>query len=210
MIFRGHYSEETTLALAGIVQSVLLVDELAKTGHAQENQIEACFRALLCQKPVTFLEVFGAISLFEKGLRSIPQFFSLRNSPNQLSMRYMVQIVHLQKVFLSRSDMVQAVASEIGNVSGALEQTEGAIGDVYYSDISRLYQNTISTLNFRIQVHGSHTHLNQASVANRIRTMLFSAIRFSLLWHQVGGRRLDFVFAKKAIIAQSRNLLESQ
>jgi high frequency lysogenization protein len=197
------------MALAGIAQSVLLVDQLARTGDSNPEDIEPCIDALLCQNPETVQEVFGSFERFGTGLRSLPEIFGLRNNSRQLPMRYLVQSLHLQRVFLARDDMVGVVAAGLDDISRRRDSAPDKDMTALCADIGDLYQRTLSTLSFRIQVHGQHQYLQLPDVANRIRCMLFSAIRFSLLWHQLGGKRRDFLFAKKVIGEQARTLLKS-
>jgi high frequency lysogenization protein len=52
----------------------------------------------------------------------------------------------------------------------------------------------------RIQVKGNAIYLQQPNVAERIRCLLFSAIRSAVLWRQLGGRKYHLLFYRKALI----------
>ena len=206
MIF-APYTEERTLALAGIAQSVLLVDQLAREGSAQQNAVDACIQALFCQNPATALEVFGDPGYFKPGLQSLPGIFRMGGNP--MPMRYLVQSIHLQKMFIRRGDMVEVVATSISNIAGRHASSLDEDREFMFREIGELYQRTLSTLSFRIQVHGHHQYLQNPGVAHQIRAMLLSAVRFSLLWHQLQGKRMDFLFAKRTIGEQAQRILKS-
>lgn len=65
--------------------------------------------------------------------------------------------------------------------------------------LANLYQDTISTLSFRIQVQGKIENLKNEQIANRIRALLLAGIRSAVLWYQLGGRRWRLVVHRKRI-----------
>jgi high frequency lysogenization protein len=69
-----------------------------------------------------------------------------------------------------------------------------------------MYQDTLSKLSFRIQVHGDSRFLQQPQVANQVRAILMSGIRAAMLWRQLGGKRWHLIFKRKALL----NALESR
>ena len=74
------------------------------------------------------------------------------------------------------------------------------------ASISGMYQDTLSKLSFRIQVHGDSRFLQQPQVANQVRAILMSGIRAAMLWRQLGGKRWHLIFKRKALL----NALESR
>ena len=74
------------------------------------------------------------------------------------------------------------------------------VHDNVLANIASLYQQTLSTLRQRIQVKGNAMYLQQPGVAERIRCMLFAAVRSAHLWRQLGGKRYHLVLYRKALI----------
>jgi len=62
-------------------------------------------------------------------------------------------------------------------------------------------------MNPRILIAGNPVYLEQAENASRVRTLLLSAIRSGVLWHQLGGSRWQLLFQRKKIILTAKKLL---
>jgi high frequency lysogenization protein len=72
-----------------------------------------------------------------------------------------------------------------------------------------LYQTTVSTFSFRIQVGGDPRHLQNTENAARIRALLLAGIRSALLWRQVGGKRWHMLFFRSRLKPSLRRILKS-
>jgi high frequency lysogenization protein len=55
-------------------------------------------------------------------------------------------------------------------------------------------------MRLRIQVGGSGVYLQQPAIAQRIRCMLFVAIRSAFLWQQLGGTRIHLMLQRKTLV----------
>jgi len=77
-----------------------------------------------------------------------------------------------------------------------------------YASLGGLYSETVSLLNPRIMISGEPEYLNNPENANRIRTLLLSAIRCAVLWQQLGGSRWQLLFKRKQIFRTVKKLLE--
>ena len=103
--------------------------------------------------------------------------------------------------FLKRSDLVALLSEELPQIG---QQT--SLDDQLLA-IGSLYERSVSTLPFRIQIQGSQGYLRQAPTAQKIRGILFCGIRFALLWRQQGGSKFDFVIRKANIRQTARQYL---
>ena len=65
-----------------------------------------------------------------------------------------------------------------------------------------LYQDTLSTLRQRIQVHGDMRNLQQPSNASKIRALLLAGIRSARLWRQLGGHRWQLVISRRKLLKE--------
>nr|MBA3573317.1 DUF489 family protein [Pyrinomonadaceae bacterium] len=83
---------------------------------------------------------------------------------------------------------------------------EGFTDDSTLAAIASSYQETLSTLKFRIQVRGDARFLRDPEVANKVRAALLAGVRAALLWHQVGGRRWQLPFYRKRIVEALQTL----
>jgi high frequency lysogenization protein len=67
------------------------------------------------------------------------------------------------------------------------------------ANIADLYEETVSTLVLRIQVRGEIRFLQNDINVNKVRALLLSGIRSSVLWHQLGGRRWHLLFLRRRL-----------
>jgi len=68
-----------------------------------------------------------------------------------------------------------------------------------FRQLAGLYQDTISTLSYRIQVQGKVEYLKDDDVANKIRALLLAGIRSAVLWYQLGGRRWRLLIYRRRV-----------
>jgi high frequency lysogenization protein len=72
--------------------------------------------------------------------------------------------------------------------------------------ISGIYQDTISTFQFRIKVSGSMTQLQNPANADLIRALLLAGIRSAFLWRQLGGRRWKLLLQRRKLLQLAQSL----
>ncbi|MDF9756244.1 CII-binding regulator of phage lambda lysogenization HflD [Pseudomonas hunanensis] len=72
-----------------------------------------------------------------------------------------------------------------------------------------MYQDTLSTLRQRIQVHGDMRFLQQASNASKIRALLLAGIRAARLWRQLGGHRWQLVFSRRKLLNELYGMMRT-
>jgi high frequency lysogenization protein len=56
-------------------------------------------------------------------------------------------------------------------------------------------------------VNGEQDYLSRPEIANKIRALLLAGIRSAILWKQCGGTRWKFLFFRKKIQNELKNLL---
>lgn len=190
-------TRDQAIALAGVFQACQLVDNLARTGSIPINQLSVAINSLLEQNPASTEAVFSygehsAASNLEIGINTIQQLFRDKYKNRRPdTLRYIIGVMHLQRKVSKNPAMLEQIGKGIERAKAQAEHFSISHDNVI-ANIADVYQNTISTQRFRIQVSGQAGHLQQTSVANRVRCLLFAAIRSAILWHQLGGRRWHF------------------
>lgn len=76
--------------------------------------------------------------------------------------------------------------------------------------IADLYQETLSSFSFRIQVTGEPRHLQNNDNANKIRALLMAGVRAAILWRQVGGRRWQLLFFRARVGKSVQSILRGE
>ena len=191
-------TRDQAIALAGVFQACQLVDNLARTGTIPLEQLSIEVNSLLEQNPASTEAIFSygkhnAASNLTIGIETIQQLFRDKTKNRRPdTLRYVIGVMHLQRKVGKDTAMLEQVGKGIERAKAQAEHFTLSHDNVI-ANIADVYQNTISTQRYRIQVSGQAGHLQQTSVANRVRCLLFAAIRAAILWQQLGGRRWHFL-----------------
>ncbi len=190
-----------TLTLSAVVQSAQLVRALAHTGSAPLPAMKALIDPLFALNAPSFNTIFPDLRLARPGLEWLTVRARQRRSvKNDEVLRYTRNLLLLRTKLMADTDMQSRLGRRLQSMSPlsapysdpqrqpstepvGLHETERS-----FEALATLYQDTISTLPFRIQVQGKVEHLQDERIANRIRALLLAGIRFAVLWHQIGGR----------------------
>ncbi len=202
----GH--EYRHIALAAVTQCAHLVHELASNGEIDRHQLSACVEPLLVLDAQHTRDIYPRINDFQPGLRILEQCFDSEGlRKNQEVIRYLVGMLVLQKRLQKLPQMQQTIRQRLQQLRHSRQlDTDTALSTDEFKRLSQLYQDTLSTLNFRIHVAGNPQHLREQHNANRIRALLLAGIRSAMLWHHLGGRRWQLFFAKKRIRREVNDL----
>lgn len=204
-------TRDQTLALGGIFQACLLVDDLARHGTIPGDRLEGCLSSLLNQNP----ESTEAVYRQDDSLQNLIPSFELiqellaskgqQNTPNKAQnanvLRYVVSVLHLAKKLRQNPSLLDKVGEGLQKANQQADIFEVNHENVI-ANLAQLYQDTVGSLKHRIQVNGYANHLQQPAVASRIRCLLFSAIRSAVLWEQLGGRRYQLFFQRRKVLDQ--------
>lgn len=201
-------TDDQVLALAAIFQACHLVDCLANSGEASSRDTEQCMKALLNQSPGSLEDLYGGRQNLETGIEAIRALLGEQNRGNinsassmfsSTTVTYVISVLSIERLLQKQPAMLEAVGSGIEN---AVRQAEhfSVVHDNVVANLASLYQETISRLRQRIQIKGNGVFLQQPKVAERIRCLLFSAIRSAVLWRQLGGKKHHLLFYRQAIL----------
>jgi high frequency lysogenization protein len=200
-------THDQAMALAAVFQACHLVDQLANTGEASTEKMKVCISALLNQDPESIVDLYGSENNLETGADAMTL---LLNEPkgselfSSIILVYGLSILSIERQLNSRPVLLKNIAEGIDNASRQAEHFS-VIHDNVFANIASLYQTTISTLRNRIQVKGNPIYLQQPGVAERIRCLLFAAVRSAFLWRQLGGKRYHLVLYRKALTQALKN-----
>jgi len=195
-----------TIALAGVAQAAALVQQLATTGTADTEAMEASIGSVLKIDSDSVIDVYGGLSGLTLGLTQLnKQMLSYKHvNPDQA--RYAATLVFLENQLSNRKDLLKTIQT---GVYKAQAQTEhfGLLHDNVLANLADVYANTISTLQPKIMVNGVPGHLSRRETADKIRACLLAGMRSVILWRQCGGRRWKLLFNRKTIQKELENLL---
>ena len=107
-------------------------------------------------------------------------------------------MLQLEKRFAKRNDLLSIVHTRLKHAAYGADNFYNDIKTVS-SNVAAIYQDTLSTLPYRIKVTGSAQHLNNPYVADLVRALLLCGVRAAFLWRQLGGSRLKLMLRRGEI-----------
>lgn len=196
----------TTIALAGMMQAIGLIKELAQTGKTDEAAFQTCIYSIFQTDPVDIPSVYQNLSHLRLGLETLIQVLGPERKKNHFILRHLFSLIHLQK----KINQTPAVATHLKQrISQAKKQAD------YFSlthptvilSLADIYLNLINTFHLRIMIWGHPRLLNTPDVMEKIRALLLAGTRSAVLWKQTGGSRLQFIFFRNKLKAIAETLL---
>jgi high frequency lysogenization protein len=225
--------DQQTIALAGIFQAASLVDQIAKRGIIPQNSFEASINSIFVTSPDATEDVFGGARdlpfNLQTGLKVARDLSDKGIAINKDVTRYAMGLLHLESRLRKHPQMLEQVGKRLEQIGQqamffssqdnvgedsahpndapliALRYARGPV----VANIAALYQETLSTFSFRIQVTGEPRHLQNKDNAEKIRALLLAGIRSAILWHQVGGRRWHLLFFRSRVGTSAKRILQS-
>jgi len=195
--------QEQLIALGGVFQAAVLVDRIAKTGTAAEADVGCMLGSLLIVDPQDTLQVFGGNDLFLRdGYGALAS--ALERDPGSLQrepLRYALSMLGLERQLAKRGEMLELIGKRLPQIQNQVEHF-GLTHENVIAASGALYQDTLSTLRQRIQVHGDTRHLQQPNNASKIRALLLAGIRSARLWRQLGGHRWQLVISRRKLLRE--------
>jgi high frequency lysogenization protein len=196
-----------TIALAGIAQVAVLVQQLATTGTCDQQAMEASIGSILKIDSDSVGDIYSGLAGLKLGLEQLDGQITGEKAPNPEQARYAAAIVFLERRLSDRKDMLNTIQSGIVKAQAQSEEFGLLHGNVL-ANLGSLYQSTISTLQPRVMVNGDQTYLARPDIASKVRALLLAGVRSALLWRQCGGSRWKFIFYRKKIQTELQYLLK--
>lgn len=196
-----------TIALAGIAQAAALVQQLAMTGKADSEAMEASIASILKIDSDTVSDVYGGMNGLKLGLEQLHQQMTGYKIANPEQARYSASLVFLEQQLSGRKDLLKTIQTGIVKAQAQSEHF-GLMHENVLANLADCYHSTVSTLQPRVMVNGEQEYLSRPDVVNKIRALLLAGIRSAILWKQCGGTRWKFLFYRKKIQNELQNLLK--
>lgn len=200
---------DITLALAGICQAARLVQELAHQGHCDSDALRVSLNSIIDQNPESTLAVFGGNEAnLKPGLETL---LAVLNATSRQGLsaeltRYTLSLMVLERKLAANGTAMNTLGEHITGLQRQLDHFD-LESDRLLSAMAGIYVDVISPLGPRIQVTGSPAVLQSPQVQAKVRAALLAGIRAAVLWHHVGGSRLQLMFSRKRLTSQAKSLL---
>jgi len=198
---------DQTIALAGLAQSIRIVQNIAWKGSTSDTDFKALVASLLR------IDAGSAISFeVSTGLRILKQQLdttSRNKDPEFVSIA--INVITLQRQLESNLSVMDQLSSKIAKLSSdytvANFYQDNQLFEQLLNECSTAYEQTVSTLSNRIQIKGEPKYLKAKDNQIKVRAALLCGVRSTFLWRQSGGSRWHFLFKKKHLLEAAKYLL---
>lgn len=196
------------LALAGILQSAYLVDQVAQTGSAAAESVNPSINSLFNFDPESPEAIYGGVHGVKLGLQIFNDILGgTRTQSYRAAIRYALGILHLQKKLSTKPELLDVISSRLQHTAIKVDHFSNDSASIAAS-VAGIYQDTLSNFKYRIQVSGSMQQLQNPKNAEMIRALLLAGVRSSVLWRQMGGKRWQLMLSRQRLLACCRDLLQ--
>jgi high frequency lysogenization protein len=196
---------DRAIALAGLMQSIRLVHQMANTGQAETRPLETCIASLFRFDAEDTEAVYGDRRQLESGVRLLLDQLVGRGRDNSHT-RMAVSVLGLERRFLRSREAVEAVHVSLQALAPDCQRLGAAHPDLL-ARLGDLYAERISPLGQRVLVQGNPVYLAQPPVVAEVRATLLAALRAAVLWRQLGGSYWDFLLARGRLAREAKALL---
>lgn len=197
------------IALAGLFQSVRLVQQTAHGQYRDATATAACLGSIFNTDPESAGSVYGDSGKLQLGLETLLSQMGSDNRQRDMELTaYAITLLHLERKLARKPDMLRMLGEGIRRITPQTEYFD-QLHPVVVAALAELYTKTISTLQPRIMVKGEQSILTGTESRNMIRALLLGGIRAAVLWRQCGGTRLQLLFRRKLLLQACRELLQA-
>ncbi|WP_028864451.1 high frequency lysogenization protein HflD [Psychromonas aquimarina] len=204
-----HNLQSRSLAFAAICQAAYLVDKIANKGLCPDAAaFNASLHSIMRTSGDSPLDIFGGYESLQVGFKSmIEQLDNAGNNRNMQVTKYVIGMIALEKKLSRSSGALNMLGERINQVQRQLAHFD-INDDSVLSNLDSIYKDIISNLGPKIQVNGNPASLQQVQTQHKIRALLLAGVRAAVLWRQIGGKRRQLVFSRRAMIHQTKQNLQ--
>lgn len=196
-----------TIALAGIAQVAVLVQQVATTGTCDEDALTASIGSVLKLNSDSVADIYGGIAGLKLGFEQLNGQITGAKPPNPEQARYAASIVYLERKLSGRPDYLATIRTGVIKAQNQADQF-GLLHENVLANLGELYHSTVSNIQPKIMVNGEQRYLTRPDIANKIRALLLAGIRSALLWRQCGGSRWKFILYRRKIQDELLRLIQ--
>ena len=199
--------KDRVLALAGLLQSIRLVQQMANNGEAESRALAAVVDSLFRFDAGSTEEVYGGAGALAPGLRRVVA--QLDGSDRDATQtRMAMNVLHLERRFAASPEAAQKLRRRLEETQRDRQPWEPTHPAVL-ARLGELYAELVSPLGPRVMVQGNPVYLSQPGVVAEVRAALLAALRSAVLWRQLGGSYWDLLLSRRRMVETAMELLQS-
>lgn len=195
------------IALAGLCQALKLVQQVARSTEQDKAALQVMLNSVAVIDAEQPLSIYGDnASNLATGLKLIVDQLGDKPQKDVELTRYIVGVLALERRLHKNAGNLKQLGDKLQHLQRQLQHF-AVTDDNMLASLADIYSTCISSLGGRIQIYGQPELLKQQSVQHKVRALLLAAIRSAVLWRQAGGSRLNFIFKRRKLVAQAKQML---
>ncbi len=202
------YSLSTQIiALAALCQALKLVQQVARSSELDKDALSLILQSVAVIDAERPLQIYGddAANL-QDGFKLIVDQLGDKPQKDVELTRYIVGVLALERRLAKTPANLARLGDKLQHLQRQLQHFS-VLDDNMLANLADIYSDCISSLGGRIQIYGQPELLKQPAVQHKVRALLLSAVRAAVLWRQAGGSRLNFIFKRRKLVEQARQML---
>ena len=189
-----------TIALAGLYQSLALVQQIAWHGETTHSCLVPTIKSILKINVDDFIDAYESIENLLLGLATLRDTLEKRHDPRVIERtRYAINLMYLDNKLQTNPQTMSSLGAQIERINMQYPSIEESINDVT-EDLGSIYRESISPLGPKIIVEGNPIYLKVEQHASMIRTLLLAGLRAITLWRHAQGKRWALLFGRQSIL----------
>jgi len=202
-------SVEQTVALAGLYQSLALVQNIAWEGDIHHSSMVPTIESILNLDPDKYIDVYGSIDNLQLGVQTLKSALQNKNEKHAVERtRYAINLMYLASRFAVNQEAVTSLGNQIERLKNTYDSIEESFDEITL-DLGGLYREHISPLGPKVIIQGDPVYLKTGQNASKIRALLLAGIRSIVLWKQANGKRWTLLLGRKSLMDNINNLERS-
>lgn len=202
--------QEIAVAYVATCQAATLVQQFAHQGAAKNREdMATLMKSLLIIQPESTLSIYGDnLAHLKMGIETaLAQLGSGQGKLDTEIGRYWIGLLSLSQKLNKSSEAKATLVQRLQQIERQLPLYENDImADQMIANLAAIYSDVISPLGTKIHVLGMQDYLVRPDIQQKIRATLLAGIRAGILWQQVGGTRWQFLFSRKKLLNQVKDL----
>lgn len=202
------YSLSTQIiALAALCQALKLVQQVARSTEVDKEALSLILQSVAVIDAERPLQIYGDDTAnLQDGFKLIVDQLGDKPQKDVELTRYIVGVLALERRLAKTPANLARLGDKLQHLQRQLQHFT-VLDDNMLANLADIYADCISSLGGRIQIYGQPQLLKQPAVQHKVRALLLAAVRAAVLWRQAGGSRLNFIFKRRKLVEQARQML---
>ncbi|RJE70769.1 lysogenization regulator HflD [Pseudoalteromonas citrea] len=197
-------ASEYVMPLAAMCQITKLVQKASKYGQFSEPDVESFLKSIVNLSPNNPSDVYEDSFALKSGYRTLVEQLTPAGDKDVEMVKYVGSLMQLERALANNSQALDELARRLKDVERQLQHFD-VCDSTIIAAFADIYSEVLSPLGQKIQIFGKPELLKQPGIQQKIRALLLAGIRSAVLWRQLGGKRRQFFFGKKKIIAEAQS-----